>query len=326
MPANLVNRHDVLHVISMLRRGKWRSVLHRLLRTGDRRVRDAWVSPVESPDQWWVIDAVRARWARMILDTASEDFPGQVVRKYLAGRSELRALSVGCGTGHRALRWARTGVFGRIDAVDLSPPLIEAGRRAAAEQTLQHLVHFEVGDVRRAALPDEAYDVAFAEQSLHHFSPLEAALGRVRDALAPGGLLVVDEYVGPNRNQWTVGQLDAANALLATLPVRYRVTPEGDVKRRVVRPSLLRMRLHDPSEAVESARIMPLLRAMFRVEDERGYGGALLHPLLARIAQNFRGEDEETRTLLGRCFDAEDALLGTGEIGHDFAVAVCRKT
>ncbi len=53
--------------------------------------------------------------------------------------------------------------------------------------------------------------------------------------------------------------------------------------------------------------------------------GSLLHPVLSRIAHNFQGEDELTRSLLELCFSVEDALLREGEIGHDFVVAVCRK-
>jgi len=70
---------------------------------------------------------------------------------------------------------------------------------------------------------------------------------------------------------------------------------------------------------------MPLLREMFELAEERGYGGSLLHPVLARIAHNFPDEDDQARDLLALCFRVEDVLLREGEIAHDYMVAVCRR-
>ena len=94
------------------------------------------------------------------------------------------------------------------------------------------------------------------------------------------------------------------------------------MKHEVMRPSVARMILSDPSEAVESSRILPLLRESFDVLDVRGYGGTLLEPVLSGIAHNFVGNDADTQRLLGTCFAAEDALLTTGELDHDFVLVV----
>jgi hypothetical protein len=85
------------------------------------------------------------------------------------------------------------------------------------------------------------------------------------------------------------------------------------------------MRLGDPSEAIESSQILPLLRRSFEVVELRELGGSLLHMLLSEIAHNFVGDDPETRRALRLCFDAEDLLIASGELGHDFAVAACRR-
>jgi hypothetical protein len=92
---------------------------------------------------------------------------------------------------------------------------------------------------------------------------------------------VLNEYIGPARFQWTARQLEAVNALRELLPPRYRVRwQDRGLKRRVHRPSRLSMMLYDPSEAVESDRIVPSLDKFFAVVERRDYGGTFsIHSL-----------------------------------------------
>jgi len=85
------------------------------------------------------------------------------------------------------------------------------------------------------------------------------------------------------------------------------------------------MMLNDPSEAVESSRILPLLNSIFYMEEVREYGGTILHLLFNGIAHNFLKEDDETERILRFCFDAEDMLLKMKEIESDFVIAICKK-
>src|SRR2546425_9886006 len=117
----------------------------------------------------------------------------------------------------------------------------------------------------RVALPDAGYDVVIGEQALHHFSGLDATSARLARSLRPDGILYVDEFVGPTRHQWTARQLAAANDLLRQLPEAYRRMLDGRVKRLVMRPSILRMLITDPSEAVEAGRVQAVLRDHFAV-------------------------------------------------------------
>jgi len=75
----------------------------------------------------------------------------------------------------------------------------------------------------------------------------------------------------------------------------------------------------DPTEAIRSAEILPLVREHFTVIEERSLGGGLLHNVLGDIAQNFRPEDPADRAVLERFFAAEDVAMADGTIGTDFA-------
>src|SRR6266545_216728 len=95
---------------------------------------------------------------------------------------------------------------------------------------------------------------------------------------------------------------------------------DGRVKRRVVRPSRLSMRLDDPSEAVESSGLMPALHHRLAVLEEHPYG-SFLHLTLDGIAHNFLAEDSATDRAMRACLVTEDRALA--RLGHDFTYAVC---
>jgi SAM-dependent methyltransferase len=99
-------------------------------------------------------------------------------------------LDIGCGGGREAVGLARLGY--RVVGIDLSPRMIDAARRRAAELGVD--VAFRVQSVTDLDEPAGAYDAAFFCGSLHHV-PGRAlrieTLRRIRQALAPGGVLLL---------------------------------------------------------------------------------------------------------------------------------------
>ena len=324
MLNNLVNHHDAARLYRRLGDGDLGVVSRKFRGTPEDRVVRQWSDVAPEPCQWWSIPSVRRRWNLLVTGDADVDFPEHCARRHIPRRVGLRALSIGCGMGGRELRWAELGVFDHIDAVDISPAQVEVAERTARERGLADRVRFSVGDVTRLE-SDRRYDVVIAEHSLHHLEPMPEVVERISRLLVPGGLFLVDEFVGPRRFQWTDNQLVAAQHVLARIPEDLRVTGSSMVKRRVVRPSRAWMLLTDPSEACDSERILPTLRQAFEVIEERPYGGAVLHLALADISQNFLDPDPRTEEVLAVAFAREDRLMAAGVVGSDFTAMVCRK-
>jgi SAM-dependent methyltransferase len=92
-----------------------------------------------------------------------------------------RVLDVGCGAGAFAAELARRA--DQVDALDRSPAMIEAARRAVPSNVCCILA-----DVLEQPLPAEGYDAIVSVTALHHM-PLETALPRLAGALRPGGVL-----------------------------------------------------------------------------------------------------------------------------------------
>jgi SAM-dependent methyltransferase len=236
-----------------------------------------------------------------------------------------RWLSVACGAGGLELYAVEQGLCAQIEGVDIAPGAIEIARRNAEAAGRAHVVSYRVADLERERLPEAAYDVILCGMGLHHISRLEHFYEEAAQALRPGGHILLNEFVGPSQWQWSDAQLAAANALLAALPERYRrnlVT--GQLKGREERPSLEWMNAVDPSESIRSAELLPLLERQFDIAARRDYGGALLGRLLEFIVGNFDPARQEDVELLRLLCGAEEALMGAGAIGSDFAVAAAR--
>lgn len=319
----LVNLHDFVVLAEKLRaRGAGR-IIAKLTNGKAGRVRKTWEHTAGAPTHWWDIPAVVRRWNRLITGDPDLDTYTYVTRTYFAGREELHALSLGCGTGARELVWMKSGGLATLDGYDLSAERIEHASRRAREEGLQDRLRFFSSDVSAIEVGDATYDVIIVEGALHHFAPLRPIMERIRGWMKPAGLLVINEYIGPSRFQWSDRQLAIVNELLAEIPESYRRTWSGGVKRRAYRPGRLSMYLNDPSEAAESAMIVPHMRELFTVIEEKMYGGTILQLLFNGIAHNFLDESDRTMELLQRLFDAEDAALRAGDVGSDFGFFIC---
>ena len=95
------------------------------------------------------------------------------------------ALEVGCGSGEFSRLLAER--CERVLAVDLSPRMIEAARtRSEGHPNVEYLV----ADAASWELPSERFDCVASIATLHHL-PLAPMLVKMRDALKPGGTLVL---------------------------------------------------------------------------------------------------------------------------------------
>ncbi len=322
---NWINIHDLSRLRDKVLHGEWRGVLKRAGKDDRARIRSTWEHTQGPPLNAWDIPLLRRRWNLLVSGDEEVGHVEYIGKKFLAGKKGLAAFSPCCGSGSNEVRWAGTGLFSRIDACDLSAPRIAAARAAAEKGGLSGIIGFSLSDWREAPM-SAPYDLVIAEGALHHLYPMRSALARMHGMLKPGGLLLVNDFVGPSRFQWTPGQLQAANALLALIPADYRRRwSDGRVKTSVDAPGRLRMKLADPSEAAESSLILPLLGEMFDTLELKNKGGALIPLVFHGIAHHYIQPDETAAEILRLCFATEDLLMRSGGIAGDYILGVFRK-
>ena len=139
----------------------------------------------------------------------------EFIRNTFGKRSS--ALSVGVGTGWIEQELLKMDLVGSLEIMDLSKSALdEAIRRTQAVGRAIDVSAF-VGDCNFIELQPERYDLIVCHSILHHVINLEHVLHQLNAALKVGGVLVVDEYVGPSRWQWPRETCSFVNAIMTQL-------------------------------------------------------------------------------------------------------------
>jgi O-antigen biosynthesis protein len=278
-------------------------------------------------EPWMAHPLVRAHINRRASGDPNKDAYGRLIDILTAMGWNLpvaTAVSLCCGEGQLERGLAGLSIARRIVGYDLAAGAIQEARAQAIAAGLSQL-EYEVRDLENDGLGPNEVDVVFAHSAVHHISRLEALFDSVHAALRPGGLFHLNEYVGPDRFQWTERQLAEINDFLRNLPEHYRRLPEGQFRSCVQRPTVEDMLKHDPSEAVRSSQIEALATKRFHILERRALGGSLLHMALSDIVQNFDPNKEEDQTYIRRLIDREERLMKEDALGSDFLILLLQR-
>jgi len=266
----------------------------------------------DSPMYWTQYPAVRS-YVNECMTGVWWAYPTHGFKAGWAYRPLARGLSIGCGTGNleRDLRLLR--ICEEADAYDLSAASIQIARQRARDEQIDR-VNFAVADCETIVYPEDRYDAVFFHGSLHHISNPDALLDRLLPSLRAGGLLYVDDYVGPSRDEWISDDLAFAQEAYDTLPETWRF------HERVGIP----YDSDDPSEMIRSSRIIPALKERFAILYERPYWGNVLYPLLCSVNEHEVKSDDGS--VLDRLIKFEKDLVSSGTLRKPlFAWIVARK-
>jgi SAM-dependent methyltransferase len=246
--------------------------------------------------------------------------------RFFPGGDAGDVLSLGCGAGHLDRIFKRCGFrFRSFTGIDISEGAVDRARALADEINLAPEIRYLAADLNRCELPPRSFDFIYFFQSLHHIEALEHVLGQCERALRPKGILLVNEFVGPSRFQWTDRQAEMASALTALLPEGLRRDLHGGgLKTEIARPTVRQMVAADPSEAVRSGEIERLVKARFEILGEWNWGGTLNHLVFHNIAANFDPENEYHRSIVELLIHHENVLIREGFLPSDFKVFLAR--
>ncbi len=144
---------------------------------------------------------------RAIFDAVADDYDqsgvpffapnAQGLIEALHPRPGERALDIGCGRGAATTLLARAVLpAGSVDAVDLSPAMVEHTRSLLADEGLA--VRTAVMDARDPDLPAASYDLVASSLVLFFLPDPASALARWVSLLAPGGRIGLATFGEPH--------------------------------------------------------------------------------------------------------------------------------
>jgi SAM-dependent methyltransferase len=282
---------------------------------------DEWRRAQPARIRWWESDTIWRVVNRRICGQGITG-PNAGLMRLMQSRMRLpldRAVSVGCGTGLHEIKLIQENIVRSFDLYDISKGSMENGRNYALSIGLGDYCNYSHADAfETAARP--IYDLVFWGSSLHHMPDVDLAVKWSLDALKPGGWFVMNEYIGEDRFQWSLRTMACVNFFRALLPeavFRNEKTPGQQYPRYLKAPTLADME-NDPSEAMDSERIVICVKRYFPKATIIDIGGAIYHIGLSDILTNI---PEESRTL--KWSMAIDRLVSY--IVPHYAVAIAQK-
>jgi magnesium-protoporphyrin O-methyltransferase len=187
---------------------------------GSLRLPEQWARRSRAIEHYFDRTAVQA-WTRLMSDAPV----GRIRATVRAGRDQMRAtllaalpqdlagwriLDAGCGTGMLSVELARRGAT--VLAVDLSPTLVDLGRKRYAELPGQGCIEFQSGDFLDPALG--SFDAVVAMDSLIHYPFVD--------------VVQAVQTLADRTRKTIVFTFAPRTALLATMHAVGRLFPRGD--------------------------------------------------------------------------------------------------
>ena len=195
-------------------------------------------------------------------------------------------LIVGCGNGWLERQLYDLGIGKHFDAFDMSEKYINEAKELKQSRTIDYFLD-DINTMSK--IEDDKYDAVFNFAVLHHVTEVDNVLKKLARCLKTNGLMFNEEYVGPARNQYSDQHLKHMLEVMSDLPEKFRT------KVKFLRPPLENFRV-EPSEAIHSDLILPLIPKYFDVVYQRNLNGGIAYQLLHNNIQEFE-DDSNTESV-----------------------------
>jgi len=231
----------------------------------------------------------------------------------LKGMERDRGVGIGAGTATLELGLLVSQTVHRFDLLDVSPGALELADATARTLGVDDRVSTFHADVSSFDLGARRYDVATCMGSLHHVAELDDVLGAASRALAPDGVLVAYEYVGPDRFATHPVERRIAQQVYASLDPKLK-SPHAELPL----PDPQAVIAADPTEAVHSSEILGCLDRHFTDVRVVHHGGGLAYTLWWGLNHDALFETEEGWNFVQVLLQFDQALTETGVIDDYF--------
>jgi len=256
-----------------------------------------------------------------------EDFFVQHILRF-ADEPCIRLLSIGAGNCELDLALAaRLKAQGctniRYECLEINAQMLARAKVRAAELGVTELMVLTEGDIAQwEPQAQPAYQVIICQQFLHHVVDLEQLLAKVRLAMAPNALFLVDDMVGRNGHMLWPEALAMVEELWDELPERYKYQHlHGVTNKKYVN--------WDCSitgyEGIRAQDILPLLVDNFHFDTFIAFSNIIDVFVGRPYGPNFSVDDADDLAFIDRVQELDQKAINSGDIKPTHMIAAMQK-
>ena len=291
----------------------------------ETRIYQSCLNVHDLPDifHYWSNRHVRPKLEEFGFSAPEDMFRKYALKQSMIRNSEKRIVSLGSGNCQVEIDLALHLLSeGRsdfvIDCLELNAEMLERGRNAAVKARLSDHLMFIQTDLNQWEPTDE-YDLAIANQTLHHILNLEHVIEQVKRSLGPSGRFVISDIIGRNGHQRWPEALDLVQAFWRRLPPSYRFNRRlGRYEEQYEDWDCSR----EGFEGIRAQDILQLLIESFHFELFIVFAN-IIDPFVDRsFGINFDASADWDRSFIDRVSERDEAEIHTGRISPTHMVAV----
>ena len=143
------------------------------------------------------------KWRKRVVSIVSKKNPNKI-------------LDIATGTGDLAINMTKTGAK-EIIGLDISPGMLEVGKRKISEKNLGDTIKMIVGDSENLPFEDNSFDAITVAFGVRNFENLEKGLQEIYRVLKPEGSFVVLETSIPTKTPYKQGYKFYTKFILPTI-------------------------------------------------------------------------------------------------------------
>lgn len=220
------------------------------------------------------------------------------------------ALILNCGNGWVERELYDYGIIQSATCVEYSTVLVDECNQKKDNRKLQYICH----DINTIDFDKNTFDVVINYSACHHIRYIEKVMSNIHKWLKPSGYFIQNDYLGPQRNQYTKHQWNQMNLVNDKLDI--------NIKKQLKYPNIIRMMLDDSTEAINSDKVIPLTYDIFNVVQHSKSGGVIAYELLTHNDRLFNLDIHERKPIVDYIMNEDLTYMNeTGESFFHFIIA-----
>jgi len=293
---------------------------------------DYYISKRPKRESWWQSDLVKRHVNILVANVDSNilsDGLNSLLLKRLRGKRLKQGVSVGCGNGDKEIRLLQLNVVEKFILFELSEEMVRVVKDKAIRLNLADRIEIRLENAFLHDFTDVKIDFIHWNNSLHHMFDVPAAIKWSYDILESDGVFYMDDYVGPTRFQYSEKAIHIVNEIRDDLPHKYLKSQyhDGQYFGHYINcdPNIFETALGDPSEAVDSGRILKSLKDYFPEAEIILTGGIIYFVALGGLYENFDEKNEKDVSVLNTLLERDKNYAQSLDDMSPYAVALAIK-